>query len=71
MTTISASRARVAMTPFESALLRAASALDSFVSGRLERRSGTAYRRAAAAQASGAAARDAAQARGALGILPR
>ncbi len=46
MTTISASRSGIAVTPFEGMLLRAASALDRFVSARLELRGGAAYRRA-------------------------
>lgn len=71
MTTISASRAGIAVTPFEGMLLRAASALDHFVSARLERRGGAAYRRAAETQASGEAARGAAQALGAIGMIPR
>ena len=69
MTTISASRA--AVTPFESMLLHAASALDIFVASRLERRGSPASRRAIGAQTAGSAARDAAQARGAIGMLPR
>ena len=71
MTAISASVARTGATPFESLLLRAASALDHFVAARLEQRDSSAYRRAAAIQAAGAAARGAAQARGAIGVLPR
>ncbi len=71
MTTISASRSTAGTTPFESMLLGAASAVDDFVAGRLERRGSAVYRRAARTAAAGAAARDAAQARGAIGILPR
>jgi hypothetical protein len=71
MTAIPASAARNAATPFESLLLRAASAVDQLVAARLEQRGGTVYRRAAATQAAAAAARGAAQARGAIGVLPR
>ena len=71
MTAIPASVARTAATPFESLLLRAASALDHFVAVRLEERGGAVHRRAAATQAAAAAARGAAQARGAIGMLPR
>jgi hypothetical protein len=71
MTAISAPRVRTGATPFERVLLGAASGLDSFVANRLERRGGTEYRRAHRAQRSYAATRDAAQARGAIGLLPR
>lgn len=71
MTTITAPRAGTALTPFEGMLLRAASALDHFVSARLELRGGAAYRRAAETRAAGEAARGAAQARSAIGMLPR
>ena len=69
MTTVSAARA--AVTPFESLLLHAASALDLFVAARLERRGGPAYRRAAETRTTGLGARGAAEARGAIGMLPR
>lgn len=69
MTTISAPRA--AATPFESVLLRAASALDRFVATRLEQRGALVYRRATQARMAALGARDAAEARGAIGILPR
>ena len=71
MTAISAPRTSTGITPFERSLLRTASVLDGFVSGRLERRSSVAYRRAAAVQSATVSARDAAQARGAIGLLPR
>jgi hypothetical protein len=71
MTTISASRSGIAVTPFEGMLLRAASELEHFVSSRLELRGGAAYRRAAETRAAGEAARGAAQARGAIGMIPR
>ena len=71
MTAISAPRVRTGATPFERALLGAASALDRFVANRVERRGDTGYRRAHQAQLSFAAARDAARARGAIGLLPR
>jgi hypothetical protein len=71
MTAISAPRVRTGATPFERVLLGAASGLDNFVANRLERRGGTEYRRAHHAQRSYAATRDAAQARGAIGLLPR
>ena len=66
-----ASAARAAVTPFESMLLHAASALDLFVAARLERRGGPAYRRAAETWTTGLGARGAAEARGAIGMLPR
>ena len=71
MTTISAPVARTAATRFESLLLRAASALDGFVAARLEQRCSEVYRGVAQTQAASAAARGAAQARGAIGVLPR
>ena len=71
MTAISASRVSSGATPFERTLLSAASALDRFVAGRLELRGGSEYRRAHDAQLAFAATRDAAQARGAIGLLPR
>ena len=71
MTAISAPRALTRATPFERTLLRAASALDLFVAARLERRGGAAHRRAVEAQTAAAADRRAAEARGAIGMLPR
>ena len=71
MTTISAPRVSVGITPFERSLLRAATALDQYVSHRLERRSGADERRAAAVRASAASTRSAAEAHAAMGMLPR
>jgi hypothetical protein len=71
MTAISAPRVRTGATAFERTLLGAASALDRFVAVRLERRSGAEYGRAHAAQLAFVARRDAAQARGVMGLLPR
>ena len=75
MTTIPAphatTRTIIGATPFERTLLRAASGLDVFVAARLERRRSAAYRDAAAAQSAAAGARIAAEARGAIGLLPR
>lgn len=71
MTAISAPRIRTGATPLERVLLGAASALDAFVAGRLERRRDTGRRDAYDAQRSFTAAREAAQARGAMGMLPR
>jgi len=71
MTAISAPRTSAGITPFERSLLRAATALDGYVSHRLDRRASVEYRRAAAAQAATIAIRDAAQAHGAIGLLPR
>jgi hypothetical protein len=71
MTAISAPRVRTGATPVERMLLSAASALDAFVAGRLERRTDTGRRHAHDAQRSFAAAREVAQARGAIGLLPR
>ncbi|HWS52216.1 MAG TPA: hypothetical protein VN241_14495 [Microbacterium sp.] len=58
-------------TGIDRALLRAASTLDSFVVARIERRSGAEHRRAASAQAAALRARRDAEARGAMGLLPR
>jgi len=58
-------------TPFERTLLHAASALDLFVSARLERRGSAVHRRAAAVQSAAAVLRRDAEARGAIGLLPR
>ena len=71
MTAIPAPRTSAGITPFERYLLRTASVLDAFVSGRLERRASVEYRRAAAVQSAAVSARDAAHARGAIGLLPR
>jgi len=71
MSAISASRTITRATHFERTLLHAASALDLFVANRLERRGRVSYRRAADAQASAADVRSAAEARGAIGVLPR
>lgn len=71
MTAISAPRVRTGATSFERVLLGAASGLDRFVANRLERRGSSEYRRADHAQSSHAATRDAAHARGAIGLLPR
>ena len=59
MTAISAPAARTGATPLESLLLRASSALDDHIAARLDRRASAVYRCAAA------------QARGAIGVLPR
>ncbi|MBD3941463.1 hypothetical protein IF188_07100 [Microbacterium sp. NEAU-LLC] len=76
MTTITAHRvasprAVVRTTAFDRALLQAASALDAFVVARLERRASVGRRRAIVAQDAAATTRGAAEARGALGLLPR
>lgn len=71
MTTITASRPRVGVTPFERTLLVTASAIDAYVDSRVGRRDATEHRRAVAAQASAALARREAQARGCIGLLPR
>jgi len=60
-----------AATGLDRALLRAASALDAHVLGRVERRAGLAFRRAASAQAAADRIRRDATARAAIGILPR
>lgn len=76
MTTITAhhvvsSRAAARTTAFDRALLQAASALDAFVATRLERRADAARRRSVAVQDAAAGARSAAEARAAIGVLPR
>jgi len=58
-------------TLFERALLRTAASIDRFVDARLERRGAPAYRRAVQTQLNVAAVRREAQARGAIGLLPR
>jgi hypothetical protein len=62
---------RVDTTPLERTLLHTASALDHFVSMRLENRAGQSSRTRAAAAAKHEQARAVAQALGALGLLPR
>ena len=71
MTAISAPRLSVGTTPFERSLLRAATALDHFVSHRLERRSGAEERGVAALRSTVAATRGAAEAHAAMGMQPR
>ncbi|WP_127818911.1 hypothetical protein [Microbacterium sp. CPCC 204701] len=79
MTTATAPHAHVSVAPalaaratrFDRTLLRAASAIDAFVVSRLERRAGDGSRRAVAAQAAAEHLRRDAEARGAIGILPR
>jgi len=76
MTTISAHtatvrRAAAPITPFESAVLRAAGALNTFVSHRLARRADAAERDAAAAWDAAASARQSAEAHAAMGMIPR
>lgn len=71
MTTISAPRALTRPTPFERTLLHAAAALDRFVSSRLERRGTTEHRRADDAWRAHSVTRSAAEAHGAIGLLPR
>lgn len=78
MTTASAQHAHLIVAPalaarattFDRVLLRAASAIDAFVVARLERRAQDVSRRAVAMQTAAAQRRDAAVARGAIGILP-
>jgi hypothetical protein len=71
MTAISTPSVGTRVTPFERTLLRASAAIEHYVALRLERRAGVESRRATSAQAAAVIARDAAQARGAIGILPR
>ena len=71
MTAISSPRISTGATLFERTLLGAASALDRFVAERLERRRGADYRRAHDAQFAFVAERDAAHARGVIGLMPR
>ena len=71
MIAISAPRTSAGITPFERSLLRTSWALDGFVVRRLARRASVEYRRAADVQSARVSARDAAQARGAMGLLPR
>lgn len=76
MTTISAHDLAVrgfgsAATTFERALLRAASALDAYAVARHERRHDADRRRALIAQTRATGARRDAEARAAIGIIPR
>lgn len=75
MTTLTAhyatTRTATRATTFERTLLRAASALDAFVLTRVERRGADELRRVARTQDASAEARRSAQARGAMGVLPR
>ena len=71
MTAITAPRVSVGITPFERSLLRASSALDQYVSHRLERRSGAEERKADAVRSGAASTRGAAEAHAAMGMLPR
>jgi hypothetical protein len=71
MTAISAPRTSAGITPFERSLLRTAAVLDGFVVRRLDRRASVEYRRAAQVQSAMVLSRDAAQAGGAIGLLPR
>ncbi|MCR2763756.1 hypothetical protein NQ152_09575 [Microbacterium sp. zg.B48] len=71
MTAVSAPRVLPRATPFERALLRAASGLDRYVAARVDRRGHPAYRRAAEARSHAVTLRAAAEARGAMGVLPR
>jgi len=76
MTTITAhhvvsSRTAARTTAFERALLQAASTLDAFVATRLERRSDEARGHSVEVQDAAARTRSAAEARAALGLLPR
>jgi len=68
---VASSRSQARTTAFERTLLQAASTLDAFVAARLERRASAARRDAIAAQDAATRTRSAAEARGALGILPR
>jgi hypothetical protein len=60
-----------ATTRFDRTLLRTASAIDAYVSARVERRHGAGWRRAMSAQAAATGARRDAQALAALGMPPR
>lgn len=79
MTTATAHHAHLIVAPalaaratrFDRTLLRAASAIDSFVLARLERRAGEASRRVLTAQAAAAEHRRNVEASGAIGLLPR
>lgn len=79
MTTATAQHAHVIVAPalaaratrFDRTLLRAASAIDSFVVARIERRAHDESRRVFAAQTAATQRRRDAEARGAIGLLPR
>jgi len=76
MTTITAHhvashQAPARTTAFERALLQAASTLDAFVATRLAHRSDAGRRQSVAVQDAAARTRSAAEARAALGVLPR
>lgn len=71
MTAVSAPRTLVRVTRFERMLLAAASAIASHVEARLERRAGAAYRGVTQVRNGMEESRRVAQARGAVGILPR
>ncbi|WP_374974488.1 hypothetical protein ACEYYH_11155 [Microbacterium trichothecenolyticum] len=62
---------RASATRFDRALLRAASALDAYVVARVEKRDDAQERRALSAQAAASGARREAEARAAMGMLPR
>ncbi len=62
---------RASATRFDRALLRTASALDAYVVARLEKRDGAQERRALTAQATASGVRREAEARAAMGMLPR
>lgn len=71
MTAITAPRSLGRATSFERMLLRTAAVLDGFVAARLAHRASEIHRAAVDVQASFAAVRRAAEARAAIGILPR
>ncbi|GAA1674843.1 hypothetical protein [Microbacterium lacus] len=71
MTAVPAPRTLVRVTRFERLLLAAASAIASHVDARLEHRAGPAYRAATQVRNGMEESRRAAQARGAVGLLPR
>ncbi|MBW9108439.1 hypothetical protein [Microbacterium ureisolvens] len=62
---------RASATRFDRALLRAASALDAYVVARVEKRDDAQERRALTVQAAASTARREAEARAAVGMLPR
>jgi hypothetical protein len=62
---------RASATRFDRALLRAASALDAYVVARVEKRDDAQERRALTVQAAASTARREAEARAAMGMLPR
>lgn len=71
MTTISAPSIRTHATGFERLLLRTAAGLNGFVVARHERGGAVERRRALTVQDAAAAARRQAEARAAIGIVPR